>query len=183
MASSVRVRRVDVAFDVREPLWALQAVCAYARRSRVYVEREAPSTVQTGTRRSWISSSTYDKRGELNRKHGYELEHELTRIEVRLRTDLLLEDLGSLPNPFERHVTVHAFEPCRSSPAALKIIVRLARLIGVTELRPLLSRQLYDDVLASTELDASRWSAHPRRVFAHRWAVVARRLMRALEAA
>lgn len=177
----VRVIGVDVAVDVPTSLWALQALCTESRRVRPLPDYGRVTTVQSGSRSTWISLSAYDKRHQLGKKWGHELGHELTRIEVRRKDDLpLLADLVSLENPFD-YVTTHYLEPTRDAPAGFKIAVRLARLVGLPALRGVLDRSQYASLLAATEIDPRNWFFHPRRVFSRSWRPVARRLLRDLE--
>lgn len=179
LATTIRVRQIDIAADLEVPIWSLQALAKTSRRFRVYGDDDLARTIESGSRNTAFSVAAYDKRLQLRTKRRIEIGHELTRIEVRLKVDLPLADLATLANPFDR-VSVHRMEPQRDAPAGLKIAVRAARLLGLPRLRAVLDERAYDELLAATEVEASSWRGHPRRVFARQWRRVVRRLLREL---
>ena len=187
LTASVRVTKLDIAVDVAAPIWSLQVLCTRSRRFRTWPfdrngeDDDRARTVQSGSRHSDISLSTYDKRIQMLRGWRRDIGGELTRIEARVKVDVPVVALATLPNPFN-WVTAHYLEPARDSAAGFKLAVRTARLIGLSKLRPALERSQYADLLAQTEIDPTSWPGHPRRVFDRHWRRVAYELLRSLGA-
>jgi len=164
------------------PSLALMSLSISRRRShrfRSFPARGAIETIESGARESPFSLTVYDKRRQLFDQHEIALGSELTRIEMRIKQQFRLRELGAIDNPF-RDVTLHFLEPQRDQRSGLKIAIRAARLVGLARMRPFLSETQWRSLLGETEAFAAAHVVHPARVFDEAWLAAARRLLRQL---
>lgn len=96
---SFRLAKLEIAMDVKMPLGDL--VCVVPKVSAVDSSYLHEGTLYLGQRYGHRSYCIYDKRKQLADKSGIELGHNVTRIEVRLRsTGKTLGQLGEFAPPF-----------------------------------------------------------------------------------
>ena len=100
-----KVSKLEIALDVKVPF--SEMVCIAPKITEIDFSLVKDGTLYLGHKLGHRSYCIYDKRKQLHEKKKVDLDHDLTRIEVRLRSlGKTLGQLDSLTSPFGRLIAV-----------------------------------------------------------------------------
>jgi hypothetical protein len=176
----VRISRIDVAVDLPVTIREIQALGNGRFPARPVLGSDGVETIYYGTSRSAVEIAIYDRRRKLIEAGLAGPDHpHVTRIEARIRKAPTLDALRRLKNPFVR---LHPIYLCGEGlPLPQRLLVQYAQTFGLPVLKAQLSKRDFSKLVADLQrLSPMPSLPLPEEVFAKKWQLTARRLLRAL---